>query len=61
MEKELNELMQSYKSNQLQRDMFYQNQVDEQKKKANEETEIKKQKIKEESEKEVKEETVPQE
>ena len=48
MEKELNELMSNYKSNQLQRDMFYQNQVDEQRKKANEETEKKKQKIKEE-------------
>ena len=48
MEKELNELMRNYKSNQLQRDMFYQNQVDEQRKKANEETEKKKQKIKEE-------------
>ncbi len=48
MEKELNELMRNYKSNQLQRDMFYQNQVDEQRKRAQEETEKKKQKIKEE-------------
>tara|TARA_B100000427_G_scaffold191094_1_gene158825 strand:- start:6606 stop:7214 length:609 start_codon:yes stop_codon:yes gene_type:complete len=48
MEKELNELMSNYKSNQLQRDMFYQNQVDEQRKRAQEETEKKKQKIKEE-------------
>lgn len=48
MEKELNELMRNYKSNQLQRDMFYQNQVDEQRKRAQEETEKKRQKIKEE-------------
>jgi hypothetical protein len=48
MEKELNELMRNYKSNQLQRDMFYQNQLDEQRKRAQEETEKKKQKIKEE-------------
>jgi hypothetical protein len=61
MEKELNELMSSYKSNQLQRDMFYQNQVDEQRKKANKETELKKQKVKEEQLEEVKEESVAQE
>ena len=48
MEKELNELMRNYKSNQLQRDMFYQNQVDEQRKRAQDETEKKKQKNKEE-------------
>jgi len=50
MEKELNELMRNYKSNQLQRDMFYQNQVDEQKKQAAQETEEKKKKLQESEE-----------
>ena len=50
MEKELNELMRNYKSNQLQRDMFYQNQVDEQKKHAAQETEEKKRKLQESEE-----------
>jgi len=50
MEKELNELMRNYKSNQLQRDMFYQNQVDEQKKHAAKETAEKKQKLQESEE-----------
>ena len=50
MEKELNELMRNYKSNQLQRDMFYQNQVDEQKKRAAQETEEKKKKLQESEE-----------
>jgi len=50
MEKELNELMRNYKSNQLQRDMFYQNQVDEQKKNAAKETAEKKKNLQEESE-----------
>ena len=50
MEKELNELMRNYKSNQLQRDMFYQNQVDEQKKHAAQETEEKKKKLQESEE-----------
>jgi len=50
MEKELNELMRNYKSNQLQRDMFYQNQVDEQKRHAAQETEEKKKKLQESEE-----------
>ncbi len=50
MEKELNELMRNYKSNQLQRDMFYQNQVDEQKKHAAQETAEKKKKLQESAE-----------
>tara|TARA_B100000530_G_scaffold333742_1_gene282301 strand:+ start:465 stop:1076 length:612 start_codon:yes stop_codon:yes gene_type:complete len=50
MEKELNELMRNYKSNQLQRDMFYQNQVDEQKKHAAQETAEKKKKLQESEE-----------
>ena len=50
MEKELNELMRNYKSNQLQRDMFYQNQVDEQKRQAAQETEEKKKKLQESEE-----------
>ena len=50
MEKELNELMRNYKSNQSQRDMFYQNQVDEQKKQAAQETEEKKKKLQESEE-----------
>jgi len=50
MEKELNELMRNYKSNQLQRDMFYQNQVDEQKKHAAQETAEKKKKLEESEE-----------
>lgn len=50
MEKELNELMRNYKSNQLQRDMFYQNQVDEQKKRAAQETAEKKKKLQESEE-----------
>ena len=42
--------MRNYKSNQLQRDMFYQNQVDEQKKHAAQETAEKKKKLQESQE-----------
>lgn len=42
LEKELNELMQNYKSNQVQRDLFYSSQVEESKRKAAEEQAAKK-------------------
>ena len=45
MEKELNELMKNYQANQVQKDLFYSNQVDEMKKKTAAEQLAKKEKI----------------
>jgi hypothetical protein len=45
MEKELNELMKNYQANQVQKDLFYSNQVNEMKKKTAAEQLAKKEKI----------------
>ncbi len=47
LEKELNELMKNYKNNQIQRDLFYSEQIEQQKAAAAKETALKKEELKE--------------